>query len=82
MKGLPARKPQSVRFTVVARTLTRTSLSFGVGFSTSEIRTTSGGPYLVRTAAFIYSSVYESRIFIRRPQVIGAVNHPISEFGQ
>jgi hypothetical protein len=44
MKGLPARKPQSVRFTVVACTLTRTSPSFTAGVSTSETRTTSGGP--------------------------------------
>jgi hypothetical protein len=36
--------PQSVRFTVVACTLTRTSLSLAAGFSTSAIRTTSGGP--------------------------------------
>jgi hypothetical protein len=43
-KGLPARKPQSVRFTVVALTLTSTWLSLGVGLSTSAIRTTSGGP--------------------------------------
>jgi len=28
-------------------TLTSTSLSLAAGFSTSEIRTTSGGPYLV-----------------------------------
>ena len=47
MKGLAARSPQSVRFTVVACTLTRTSLSLAAGFSTSAIRTTSGGPYLV-----------------------------------
>jgi hypothetical protein len=47
MKGLAARKPLSVRFTVVAWTLTSTSLSLAVGFSTSAIRTTSGGPYLV-----------------------------------
>jgi hypothetical protein len=43
-KGLAARKAQSVRFTVVARTLTSTSLSLGVGLSTSVMRTTSGGP--------------------------------------
>jgi hypothetical protein len=43
-KGLPDRNPQSVRFTVVAWTLTRTSLSLTAGFSTSAIRTTSGGP--------------------------------------
>jgi hypothetical protein len=43
-KGRPARKPQSVRFTVVAWTLTRTWLSLRVGLATSAIRTTSGGP--------------------------------------
>ena len=42
--GSAARKPQSVRFTVVAYTLTSTSCSFAVGVSTSAIRTTSGGP--------------------------------------
>jgi len=36
-----------------ARTSIRTSLSLGTGFSTSMMRTTSGGPYLVQTAAFI-----------------------------
>ena len=53
MKGLAARNPQSVRFTVVACTLTSTWLALTAGFSTSAIRTTSGGPYLVCTAAFI-----------------------------
>jgi len=43
-KGLAARKPLSVRFTVVAWTLTSTWLSLAVGFSTSAIRTTFGGP--------------------------------------
>ena len=47
MKGLAARKPQSVRFTVVACTLTRTSWPVIAGLSTSAIRTTSGGPYRV-----------------------------------
>jgi len=45
--GLPARKPQSVRFTVVAWTRTSTSWSPAVGVSMSAIRITSGGPYLV-----------------------------------
>ena len=52
-KGLAARHAQSVRFTVVAWTWTNTSLSAMVGFSTSAIRTISGGPYLVWTAACI-----------------------------
>ena len=39
-----ARTPQSVRFTVVACTLTRTSLSLAAGCTTSGIRTASGGP--------------------------------------
>jgi hypothetical protein len=39
--------------TVVAITFISTSLSFGVGFSTSLICRTSGGPYLVHTIAFI-----------------------------
>ena len=50
--GSAARKPQSVRFTVVAWTRTSTSPSPGTGEGTSTIRTTSGGPYLLRTAAF------------------------------
>ena len=44
---------QSVWFTVVVRTLTSTSRSLTAGFSTSMTRTTSGGPYLVRTAALM-----------------------------
>jgi hypothetical protein len=44
MRGLPARNPESVRFTVVAWTLTSTWWFLGVGLSTSAIRTTSGGP--------------------------------------
>jgi hypothetical protein len=53
MNGLAARNPQSVRFTVVAWTLTSTAWSLAAGFSTSTTRTTSGGPYLVRTAALM-----------------------------
>ena len=45
--------PQSVRFTVVACTLTSTSSSAATGFGTSITRTTSGGPYLSYTAAFM-----------------------------
>jgi len=37
MKGLAARKPQSVRFTVVAWTLTNTSFVRGTGAATSTI---------------------------------------------
>lgn len=39
--------------TVVANALTSTSPSAGSGFGTSLICTTSGGPYLSQTAAFI-----------------------------
>ena len=42
--GFAARMWQSVRVTVVAWTLTRTSLSAGTGRSTSSIRSTSGPP--------------------------------------
>ncbi|HEX5188968.1 MAG TPA: hypothetical protein VFW16_05485 [Streptosporangiaceae bacterium] len=50
--GLPDLNPQSVLFTVVACTLTMTSPGPGEGFCTSAMRTTSGVPYLVCTAAF------------------------------
>ena len=50
-KGFAARHAQSVRFTVVARTWTSTSWGPMVGLATSAIRTTSGGPYSVWTAA-------------------------------
>ena len=43
---LALRQPQSVRFTVVARILIRTSSLSGAGRSTSSSRKTSGGPYL------------------------------------
>jgi hypothetical protein len=43
-EGPGPRKPLSVRFTVVACTLTSTSLCPGVGLATSVTRTTSGGP--------------------------------------
>ena len=52
MNALATRKPQSVRFTVVACTLTRTSWPVTAGLATSATRTTSGGPYRVCTAAF------------------------------
>ncbi len=42
--GCAARKPQSVRFTVAACTLTSTSFGAAFGRSTFTIRTTSGGP--------------------------------------
>ena len=51
--GFAARVPQSVRFTVVACTATRTSPRPTSGAGTSVIRTTSGGPYPVRTAALM-----------------------------
>ena len=51
--GRPDRNPQSVRFTVVTRTLTSTSCSPAVGFAMSARRTTSGGPYRVWMAALI-----------------------------
>jgi hypothetical protein len=53
IQGSAARKPQSVRFTVAAWTRTMTSSGCACGVGTSEIRTTSGGPYRVRTAAFM-----------------------------
>ena len=56
-KGFAARHAQSVRFTVVARTWTRTSWGPTVGLATSVIRTTSGGPYSVWTAACIPRTV-------------------------
>ena len=53
MKNSALRSPVSVRVTVVANTLTRTSSSFGTGRSTSSTRRTSGGPYLSWTTARI-----------------------------
>ena len=50
-RGVPPRNAQSVRFTVVACTLTNTSWSRTAGVVTSITRTTSGGPYRVCTAA-------------------------------
>jgi hypothetical protein len=44
MNGFALRKPQSVRFTVVAWTRTSASSSFGTGRATSSSRRTSGGP--------------------------------------
>ena len=49
--GDGARKPQSVRFTVVACTSTSTSSSAGTGRATSTTRRTSGPPYSVFTTA-------------------------------
>jgi hypothetical protein len=56
--GFAARMPQSVRFTVVACTATRTSPGPTSGTGTSVICTTSGGPYVVRTAALMIRSVF------------------------
>src|SRR5437660_10643096 len=50
--SLRPRSSQSPIATDAAWTLTRTSLSFGVGFSTSLSSRTSGGPYFVQTIAF------------------------------
>src|SRR5256714_14711889 len=47
------RSPLSVRVTVVAWSLTRTSSSLGTGCSTSSSRRTSGGPYLEWMTAFM-----------------------------
>jgi len=52
MNGLADRKPQSVRLTVATCTRTSTSVSPMAGWATSAICATSGGPYLVLTAAF------------------------------
>jgi hypothetical protein len=54
-QGDGARKPQSVRFTVVACTSTSTSSSAGSGRSMSAIRKTSGPPYSALTTARIGS---------------------------
>src|SRR5215813_1052968 len=71
--GSPWRTPVSVRLTVVARTLTRTSLSLGTGRSTSASRRTSGGPYLSKTTALISSRPSGSRARLRGQacQVLG-----------
>lgn len=45
MKGLALNRAQSVRLTVLAFTLTNTSLGFGIGLSNSTILRTTGGPY-------------------------------------
>src|SRR5213594_3133814 len=50
------RSSQSPAVTVAAWTLIRTSLSFGVGLSTSLSWRTSGGPYFVHTIAFIFNA--------------------------
>jgi len=52
-KNIRSRMTQSDRVTVVARTLTRTSSSFGTGRSTSSRRRTSGDPYRSWTTAFM-----------------------------
>src|SRR4030095_10404282 len=56
--GLPESTWQSLLFTVVARTLISTSLSFGVGMSSSFMHKSPGRPYFVCTAAFIFNRVY------------------------
>ena len=52
---------QSVRFTVVACTATRTSPGPTSGAGTSVMCTTSGGPYVVRTAALMALTVTAPR---------------------
>jgi hypothetical protein len=44
---------QSAGLTDIARTRTRTSSAPGTGFSTSAIRSSSGGPYLSHRNAFM-----------------------------
>ena len=44
---------QSAGLTDTASTFTKTSSAAGVGFSTSAIRSVSGGPYLSNMNAFI-----------------------------
>ena len=51
--GLPGSASQSDAFSDTARTLTSTSWSLGAGVSTSISRSTLGGPYRVRTLAFM-----------------------------
>src|SRR5271166_1815947 len=53
--GFPRSVSQSDAFRDTAWTLTSTSLSLGAGVSTSISRSTPGGPYRVRTTAFIAS---------------------------
>ena len=61
MNDSALRSPQSLRLTVEAWILTRTSSSLGTGRSTSSSRSTSGGPYLSYTTALISSpSVFSS----------------------
>ncbi|MFX1468289.1 MAG: hypothetical protein ACFFB8_06465 [Promethearchaeota archaeon] len=50
---LPLRAIITPNDIVVAWTFTSSSLSFGIGFSTSFIIKTSGGPYLSYIIAFI-----------------------------
>src|SRR2546429_5472722 len=59
--GYGLRIPSSVRVTVVARTLIRTSSAAGTGRGTSSRCNTSGGPYLSQTTAFIESAQAERR---------------------
>ena len=51
--GFPGSASQSDAFSDTARTLTSTSWSLGAGVSTSISRSTLGGPYRVRTLAFM-----------------------------
>src|SRR5919197_4615573 len=67
MKNSALRSPQSVRLTVVAWILTRTSSSFGTGRSTSARRRTSGGPYLSWTTALISPPLADRWFWSLRP---------------
>src|SRR2546423_2905630 len=71
LRRLASRVAQSPRVTAVARTLTRTSPSFGAGRSTSSSRKTSGGPYLSYTTALMSRPRSVSKLFRghrRRPE--------------
>src|ERR1700682_1221174 len=54
LRRLASRVAVSHRLTVVAWTLTRTSVSLGTGRSTSSSRRTSGGPYRSKTTALMW----------------------------
>src|SRR5918995_135120 len=77
MKTSALRSPQSVRVTVVAWTLMRTSSAPGTGDSTSSSRSTSGEPYRSWTTALIGSiPSHRTRKPTRRRS--GADNPPIA----
>ncbi|MHA1508872.1 MAG: hypothetical protein ACTSO6_09240 [Promethearchaeota archaeon] len=55
---LPLMISTSEAFTEATWTFTNTSLSLGIGFSTSLNCRTSGGPYFVHTIAFMRIPLY------------------------